>query len=215
MRRLLLASALALALATPTLAAGLTAPQITQRVTAAQAAVKDVKLHLVGQLRQGGKLLDAELEILAIPGAELRRITFLAPAAMADNVIVLEHDLVRRYLALPHQVFVSSAASAAKSAPMDFQRFAGLMNGDLARYPVKLLRTEAVPGGTAAVLEIAVEGQTFRLWVLEGAWRPARMQVLDGGLVAADWRVASYESNTGLTPAVLKALPADAEVIRR
>lgn len=216
LKRLVL-GALALSLmGLPAHAEAMSVESVVAKLHATQAAHQDVVIQLAGELMQGAKRLHGELEIKAIPAQGLRRMEFKAPSQMAGNVIIIEKDQAWRYLSLTNQVFVSSVSEAAKGAPIDFSKMTGLMGGKASAEGFKLAGTEKGSEGTLYVLESTTPGNRIKVWVQEDGWRVQHLQVLNGfGQAIADWRVTSFQTDRGLSPADLKRLPKDAEVQKR
>lgn len=213
----LLVGALALSLlGLPAHAEVLSTEAIVSRLHAAQNGHKDVVIQLEGELMQGSKRLRGELEIQAIPGRDLRRITFKAPSQMAGNLIILEKEQAWRYLVMTNQVVVSSIQEAAKGAPIDFSKMTSLMGGKPNAQGFKVSGTEKGPDGVLHVLESTTEGNRIKVWVQESGWRVSRLQILNGfGQAIADWRVTRYAVDQDLRAGDLKSLPRDAEIIKR
>lgn len=215
--RVFVGGALALSLlGLPAHAEVLTTEAIVSKLHATQNAHQDVVIQLTGELMQGSKRLRGELEIQAIPGLDLRRVAFKAPAQMAGNLIILEKEQAWRYVALTNQVVVSSIQEAAKGAPIDFSKMTSLMGGKPSARGFKVLGAEKGPEGALHVLESTTEGNRIKVWVQEDGWRVQRLQILNGfGQAIADWRVTRYAIDQGLRAGDLKSLPKDAEVLKR
>jgi outer membrane lipoprotein-sorting protein len=193
-----------------------TVDQVLSRIASAQSSHRDLSLQLKGYLVQGPKRLQGEMELKAIPSLDLRRITFKAPTQMAGNVVVIEKERAARYLSLTHQVVVSSVQEAAKGAPLDFSRISALMGGKGAEQGFRLVGVDRAEEGKRYVLESPMGGNRLKVWVREAEWRVHRLEVLNGfGQVVAEWTVTQYATDQGLSPEVVRALPADAEVLKR
>lgn len=215
-KRLFIAGIALALMGLPAHAEGMSVEAIVAKLHATQSAHRDVTLQLEGELMQGSKRLHGELEVRAIPELDLRRVEFKAPSQMAGNMVVIEQDRAWRYVALTHQIVVSSVKEAAKGAPLDFSKMTTLMGGKPSAQGFKVTGTEKGSEGTLHVLESTTEGNRLKVWVQEAGWRVQRLQVLNGfGQAIAEWRVASYQVDRGLRAADLKSLPKDAEIIKR
>jgi outer membrane lipoprotein-sorting protein len=202
--------------ARPGMAQNLAPSAIVAKVRASQESAKDLQFHARGQVIQGDKVQTAEIEVQAIPKQQLRRVTFKAPAALAGNIVVIDKDKAYRYLALPHQVFVSSVEAATRNAPLDFSEVAKVLDGSLDDVSLKTGGTEKTASGKAHILEAQVAKRRYKVWILDGTWRMHRLQAYDAaGDLKADLTVDGMKTDAGLKPATLKALPEDAEVVER
>ena len=162
-----------------------TAAEIVAKVDAAQKNVKDVSFKVSGNANFEGGSQKLDLDVQAIPAQSVARVNFNAPDALADNVIVVDKKTVYNYLFLTNQVTVQNTQGGAK---------------------VYQLEATAKNGGT----------ERNRVWISEQGWRPVRVQLLtSAGRVVTDLTITNYKTNSGLSAAKLKALPKDAEVIRR
>lgn len=197
------------------------ASEVVAKVQATQKSLKDVSFKVSGTatLDAGAQKLDFDVQ--AIPSQNVARINFNAPDALADNVVVVDNKKVRNYLYLTNQITEQDAARSASAGGFDFD-FSQLADATTlltSRYDVKLLETQTQNGTKVYLLEgTSKNGATERqrLWITEQGWRPVRSQVLNGaGKVISDLNITNYKTNSGLTAARLRALPKDAEVIRR
>ncbi len=83
-----------------------TAPELLQ-TTSERLQAGPWKAELVGQIvGPGGDLQPADLKVAVVPGAEVVRIDFIRPDALADNYLVITPDKVYNYLFLTNQVVV-------------------------------------------------------------------------------------------------------------
>ncbi len=218
MKRLLFASLTAALVAT---ASAQTADDVVSRVDAAQKAAKDVSFKVTGNASFNGGAQKLDLDVQSIPAQGLVRVNFNAPDAVADNVVVVDKNTVYNYLFLTNQVTVQTVNRAAAQSGMnlDFSQFTDLTASLKGRYDVKLVGTTQDGAGKLYQLEATPKngaGGRSRVWISDQGWRPVRVQVLgDGNQVAADLNITNYKVNAGLSAAKLKALPRDAQVIKR
>lgn len=196
--------------------------EIISKVTAAANGARDISFKLQGSatLDSGGQKLD--LDIQSIPAQSLARVLFNAPDALADNIVVVDKKTVYNYLSLTNQVTVQDASRQANQAGfgVDFSQFTNAANLLTSRYDVKLIDTTGAAGARLYQLEATPKNSSLsdrnRVWISEQGWRPTRVQVLGaGGKVTADLNIVNYKLNAGLNPARLRALPKDAEIVRR
>lgn len=198
-----------------------TAQEILNRVDAAQKAAKDVSFRLQGSATLETAPQKIDLTVKSIPAQGVARLQFAAPDALADNIVVADRNEVRQYLFLTNQITVTPLKKAADQAGLGGLDFTQLSNTAalLNQYNVKLLGTSTVGGKKVYQLEATPKGgagDRARVWITEAGWRPTRIQLLgNGNKVLADLNVTNYRVNSGLTVAGLKALPKDAQVIRR
>ncbi|WP_456410322.1 outer membrane lipoprotein carrier protein LolA [Oceanithermus sp.] len=83
-----------------------TAPELLQE-TSERLQEGPWKAKLVGQVMgPGGDLQPADLKVAVVPEAEVVRIDFIRPDALADNYLVITPDKVYNYLFLTNQVVV-------------------------------------------------------------------------------------------------------------
>ncbi|GAA5514689.1 hypothetical protein Dcar01_03445 [Deinococcus carri] len=198
------------------------AQDILNRVDAAQKAAKDVSFRLQGSATLESAAQKVDLTVKSIPAQGLARLQFMAPDALADNIVVADRNEVRQYLFLTNQVTVTPTQKAAGGAGLGGLDFTQLTNAAtlLSQYDVKLLGTSMVAGKKVYQLEAtpknAGTSDRARVWITEAGWRPTRVQLVgNGNKVLADLNVTNYKVNSGLTASGLKALPKDAQVIRQ
>lgn len=198
------------------------ATDIVSRVTAAANGARDISFKLQGSatLDSGAQKLD--LDIQSIPAQNLARVNFNAPDALADNVVVVDKKTVYNYLYLTNQITVQDTSKQASQAGfgLDFSQFTNAANLLTSRFDVKLIDTTGAAGSRLYQLEATPKnnslGDRNRVWISEQGWRPTRVQVLGaGGKITADINIVNYKLNAGLTPAKLRALPKDAEIVRK
>jgi len=198
-----------------------TASEIVAKVDAAQRAAKDISFKVTGtaNLESGAQKFDMDLSM--IPAQNLVRVNFNAPDALADNVIISDGKKVYNYLYLTNQVTVQDVSKTTSAAGfnVNFAQFADASQYLTSRYTVKIVDTATQGGAKVFVLEATPKdggNDRNRVWITDQGWRPVRVQsVNSAGRVVADLSISNYKTNSGLTATKLKALPKDAEVIKR
>lgn len=196
------------------------AQDIISRVDSTQKAAKDISFRVTGQTGFQGSTQAIDFTVKSIPAQSLARLQFLAPDALADNVVVADKKEVRQYLFLTNQITVTplnKAAGNAGLADLDFTQL-GNPSAMLSNFDVKLLGTSGSAGKRLFQLEAKPKNGTerTRVWITESGWRPTRVQVLDNaGKTVADLNIGSYKVNSGLSAAALRQLPKNAQIIRQ
>lgn len=196
------------------------AQDIISRVDSTQKAAKDISFRVTGQTGFQGSTQAIDFTVKSIPAQSLARLQFLAPDALADNVVVADKKEVRQYLFLTNQITVTplnKAAGNAGLADLDFTQL-GNPSAMLSNFDVKLLGTSGSAGKRLFQLEARPKNGTerTRVWITESGWRPTRVQVLDNaGKTVADLNIGSYKVNSGLSAAALRQLPKNAQIIRQ
>ena len=215
-----------LALALPGLASAqsastLTADSIIAKVGAAQKSVKDLSFKVSGTANLEGGPQKIDLDVQAIPAQNLARINFNAPDALADNVVVADKNTVSNYLFLTNQVIVQDAnkAAGAGGVGVDFSQLSDATALLGKNFDTKLVGSSKSGPATVYVLDATFKNggtDRSRVYITDQGWRPVRVQVLSGaGKVVSDLNITGYKTNAGLSAAKLRALPRDAEVVRR
>jgi outer membrane lipoprotein-sorting protein len=222
-RLALIALSAALA-AIPAAAQSLTANDVLNKLEATQKNLKDFRARLVGTAATQDQNLKLDMEVQAIPSLQLVRVKFNAPDTLADNFVIIEKDTVYNYLFLTNQVTVSKInRESVAGFNFDLSQF-GNLTGSIPRDKVnlKLTGTEDTPAGKAYVLEATPKPNAdlnfgrAKVWALENGWRLYRFQAFDeANKLQADLTVSEWKTNLGLTAKALKALPKDAEVVKR
>ncbi|PYE54388.1 outer membrane lipoprotein carrier protein LolA [Deinococcus yavapaiensis] len=196
------------------------ANEIVSKVEAAQKNVKDYSFKISGTANFEGGSQKLDLDVKAIPSASVARVQFNAPDALADNIIVVDKNTVSTYLYLTNQITVQTVkSSSAGGFNFDFSQLTNASQFLSDNYNVKLVDTDGASGNRTFVLEATSKNggtDRNRVWIAEQGWRPTRVQVFNGsGKVTTDLTISNYKTNTGLTSAKLRALPKDAEVVKR
>lgn len=214
----LLAAPLAVAQAVPR-------PQdVLARLEATQKSIKDLRARLVGSASSADTSIRLDLEVRAIPAQDLLRVSFNAPDTLADNFFIVDKQRVSSYLFLTNQLTISPLAKGSVAGfnfdVNQFSDFSSVLPADKVNF--RPVVAETTPAGRAYVLDaspkpgVELPFTRARLWVLENGWRPYRLQSFAGGSQPqSDLTVTEWSVNQGLTPASLRAVPRDAEVIRR
>lgn len=212
---------LTLLFAATSLAQAQSAQDIINKVDATQKAAKDVSFRLSGNATFESSLQKIDLTIKSIPAQNLARIQFVAPDALADNIVVADNKEVRQYMFLTNQITVTALGKAASNAGFSNFDLTQLSNTSsiLSKYNVKLLGTTGSAGSRVFQLEAtAKDGGTdkARVWITEAGWRPNRIQLVDkGGKTVADMTISNYKTNSGLSAATLRNLPKDAQIVKQ
>lgn len=206
----------------------LSAEEILENLRATAEATADLRFVLVGELQErDGSAIALELNIAAIPDLQLARAEFVQPDALADNIVIVDGEVVYNYLFLTNQVTILNASDPdalgglievpAEDAGLDFD-FSLDVSTLFEGWEVEVLGYEASPAGDVyrlrfTNLDLSAELGYVEAQIVDGEWVPHALTLFDqeGGLVA-DLFFRDLVRNPGLEPAALRALPADAEV---
>ncbi|RJF73247.1 outer membrane lipoprotein carrier protein LolA [Deinococcus cavernae] len=198
-----------------------TAQDIINKVDATQKAAKDVSFRLSGTANFETQSQKIDLTVKSIPAQKLARIQFMAPDALADNIVVADSKEVRQYMFLTNQITVTPLNKAASSVGISGLDFNNLGNTSdmLKSYNVKLIGTTGSAGSRVFQLEATPKSgsaEKSRVWISEAGWRPNKIQAFDkNGKLVADMTISNYKVNSGLTATALKSLPKDAQIIKQ
>jgi outer membrane lipoprotein-sorting protein len=179
--------ALCALLLTPCAAAqDLSAEEVLTRLEERSASLQDAYFLLTGTVYDSDTQEYAlEVDVQFIPGEELARADIYQPDALADNFIVADGDTVYNYLFVTNQVTILSADDPEAL-------------GDL------------LPEGQGTVNLTPDLGRFFQ----SDKWLPASLSFIQtDGSPLAELSFSDYELDTGLDPAALREIPADAERI--
>ncbi len=207
-----------------TQAAPLSTSEIWAKVSQTIDSAVNLESHISGKVLSKGKEMLLELTLQTIPTLELTRISFTAPKAMQDNILVLEGKKVWNYLSLPNQIIQTTEDKMTKlpGMPLDFGKMSDLGKGLAQQEMTFVLRGEEdLPEGKTMLLEgrpktgAKLEFSKLRVWVLQGVWRVAKIQTFDGNTVKAELQISNFKTNQGLKADALRLLPQDAERINR
>lgn len=199
-----------------------TPQEITAALIAVQETAQDYQVRIAGVAQISGQSLSLDVTLQRINALELSRIDFTKPEILAGNAVISEKDQIKNYLALTNQVVVTKGNSSTSRVNLslltDIRNVLSPERADIA-----LLGSETIEGqGTAYRLEVKPKpGSRLQfvravVWVLEQPWRPYRLQTLDAsGKPLNDLLFVQYQTNLGLTPQKLRALPLDAEVVNK
>ena len=188
----------------------------------------DVSFVLEGVLiDEAGQVFRLEIEVLAIPAIPAVGTYILRPDAIADNMIVLDGDVVRSYTFITHQTTLFDLD--------DPDAFGGLItvdeNGELpinldlaavfADWDARLEGPQATPRGPGLQLRFdnrnpEADFSHVLAVVVEGVWEPWQLQFfLRNGDLFADLTFRDFERDRGLTREEVVYLPEDAEILDR
>lgn len=205
------------------LAQNLTAQGVLDKLTATSKSLKDVTARLTGTTNTVDQKLKLDIELKAITASSLVRIKFNAPDSLADNFIIMDKDKVSNYLFLTNQVTVSSKNKATIAGmSLDFSKvtdISALFPAD--QVNLKIARTEDTPAGKAYVLEATPKAKSnlafakATVWIVENGWRPYRIVGTTDKGDSLDLTVVQWKANGGLKEKDLRAIPKDAEIIKR
>lgn len=201
------------------------ASDILGKLEVTQKTLKDYRARVAGTAEQGDQKLKLEMDVQAIPSINLVRVKFNAPDSLADNFIIVDKTTVYNYLFLTNQVTITKLNNANVGGfNFNFSQFSSF-NDSLPKDKVnfKPVTTESTPDGKAYVIDATpkagsnLELSRVKVWVLDGSWRPQRIQYFDdkGVNPIADITVSRWEQNVGLKAADLRKLPKDAEIIKK
>jgi outer membrane lipoprotein-sorting protein len=198
---------------------------ILGKLESTQKTIKDYRARVAGTAEQGDQKLKLEMDVQAIPSANLVRVKFNAPDSLADNFIIVDKNTVYNYLFLTNQVTITKLNNANVGGfNFNFSQFSSFSDSfPKDKVSFKPVTTETTPDGKAYVLDATpikgsnLEFSRVKVWVLDGSWRPQRIQYFDdkGINPIADITVSKWEQNVGLKAADLKKLPKDAEIIKK
>ncbi|MFC6591185.1 outer membrane lipoprotein carrier protein LolA [Deinococcus lacus] len=212
---------LLLALGLPFASAGAqTAQDVVYKVNQMQKNARDVTFRLTGTLSAGGTPQKMDIRVRSIPSQGLARMEFAAPASIAGDIIVSDKNEVRQYFSLTNQIAVTPVNKAAASTGLglDFVQVGNAANLSDS-YNLRLLGVSGGSGSRVFQLEASPKAGNSgksRIWVTEQGWRPTRVQMLDArGQVLVDLSVSAFKTNSGVTSAVLRALPKSARIVRQ
>jgi outer membrane lipoprotein-sorting protein len=152
------------------------------------------------------------------------RIQFNAPDTLADNFIIFDKTTISNYLFLTNQVTVTKSSKTTVSGVEfnvdQFQDISSFIEKDKVNF--KPVTTENTPAGKAFVLDATPKAKTdlefsrAKVWIVENGWRPYRYQVWnEKGEEQFNMTFVEWKTNVGLAAKNLRAIPKDAEVIRK
>ena len=214
------------ALAPLTFAQGGEADALLDEVTAAAEAIEDAAFLLTGHLTDAdGTRIALELEMQIIPGERVASAYVLQPDALADNIIVLDGDVVYNYTFLTNQVTVFDAD--------DPDALGGLFGGgseeafeftfDLQElfsgYEATVVGPVETEAGDATLLRLDNRAEGVAVarvdaTILDATSLPTRLELFgEGGNRIAELVVENLRTDVGLDPADVTYLPEDAEII--
>lgn len=231
MRRLVLLSRLVLALValSSTALADEAADALLERVADRAESLEDAAFLLTGHLIDSdGTRIALELEMQLLPGERAASAYVIQPDALADNIIVLDGDVVYNYTFLTHQVTLFDAgdpdaiggllgAEADEAEPVEVTfDLAELFSG----YDASLTGSTDTPHGPADVIRLDnLEADATIVWVEavvpESTGLPYRARLYrdDDDTLLAELVAEDLRTDVGLTHEEVTYIPEDAEVI--
>lgn len=203
------------------------ADALLAEVTETAEAIEDAAFLLTGHLVDAdGTRINLELEVQVVPDARVASAYILQPDALADNIIVLDGDVVYNYTFLTNQVTLFDAD--------DPDALGGLLGGageddsfeftfDLQRlfsgYDASVVGPADTPLGPATLLRfdnVSEEAAIARVdaTIAEATSLPYRLELYgaDDGLIA-ELTVEDLRLDMGLESDDVTYLPDDAEII--
>ena len=209
--------------ATLALAQGLSASDVLSKLESVQKSLKDYKAKAVGTIADETQKIKLDLDVQAIPGLKLTRLTFNAPDTLADNVSIIDNDNFYNYLFLTNQVTITKL-NKAQVGGVSFGSIDSF--GDLQssipkeKLDFKPVSMDDTPNGKAYVVDATpkkgsnLEFGRVKIWALEKSFNLYRVQYFnDKGFMQADLTIPKFESNVGLKAKDLCKLPSDVEKI--
>ena len=202
-----------------------TIDDLIKRLETAQKTTKDFRAKIIGTVEQDKTKIKIEAGISSILDKKLTRIEFIAPDALADNILIVDNQMVFNYLFLTNQVTVSKSASGTEVGGFNFNP--SQLNDFNASFPKADLNFEAVkadttPVGKAWLVEATpkkkgdLEYSRIKIWVLDNPARVYRFQSFDDkNTVQFDIQIPEWKTNLSLKTADLCKLPRDAETIKK
>lgn len=221
--------ALTLLLTPVALAQNLSADEVLANLEERSTTLQDASFLLTGTIYDtDGQEIALEVEAQFIPGEELAKAYFYQPDALADNFIVADGNVVYNYLFVTNQVTVLDAS--------DPEALGGLIPEGSAEGTVNLTPNlgrffssdnwepsvegyEETPDGPVYQMRFANLDEAANLahvdaTILDNEWLPQTMTFVQrGGDPLAELQFSDYALDTGLDPAELREIPADAERI--
>lgn len=195
---------------------------ILANVNAQQKQLKDLSMRVIGSASFEDNSQKIDFQVQTIPAKSLTRIQFNAPDTLADNILIIDKNTLYNYLYLTNQVTVGKIdKNQVSGLNFDFAKFTDVGTSlNKVDFNLKLLKTVQLKEGKAFVIEaIPKDDLGFnrsQIWILDRAWRPIKMQAFDkAGKVQAEFNFSAWKTNSGLLEKKLKALPKDAQVIKR
>lgn len=218
---------LASLLSSAALAQDLSADEVLANLEERSTSLQDAYFLLTGTVYDADTQEYAlEVDVQFIPSEELARADIYQPDALADNFIVADGDTVYNYLFVTNQVTILNADDPQALGDL-LPEGQGAVNltPDLGRFFQSDNWEPSVQG-----YEQSDAGPVYRLRfdnldesanldyvdavVLESEWLPSSMTFVQAdGSPLAELFFSDYELDTGLDPAALREIPADAEQI--
>ncbi len=210
-------------IATLALAQSLSASEVLAKLEATQKNLKDYKAKAVGIIGDETQKIKLDLDVQAIPGLKLTRLTFNAPDTLADNVSIIDNDNFYNYLFLTNQVTITKI-NKAQVGGVSFGNIDAF--GDLQssipreKLDFKPVTMDDTPNGKAYVVDATpkkgsnLDFGRVKVWALEKNFNLYRVQYFnEKGFMQADLTIPKFEGNVGLKAANLCKLPSDVEKI--
>lgn len=201
---------------------------ILDNIKSAANAIQDASFTVTGKLVDAdGTVIPLNIDVQAIPPKHLASAYINEPAALADNQIVLDGNVVKNYTFLTNQITLFDAndpdalggllpagPNGQSSPEMTFDLSAIFQGYDASIQDVK---TEN--GTKTYVLDFVNKDPKANIVKVEATvpasdWLPRRLVFQQkGGQVVADLNVQNLKLDQGLDPSKVAYLPKDAQVI--
>lgn len=201
---------------------------LLERVAETAESLQDAAFLLTGHLIDpDGTRIALELEMQLLPGERAASAYVIQPDALADNIIVLDGDVVYNYTFLTHQVTLFDASDpdalggilgtdAENAEPVEITfDLAELFSG----YDASLTGRTDTPHGPADVIRLDnLEADATIVWVEavvpERTGLPYRVRLYrDDDTLLAELVAEDLRTDVGLTYEEVTYVPEDAEVI--
>ncbi len=218
---------LAILLSPFALAQDLTAEEVLENLETRSTTLQDAFFLLTGTIYDTDtQEYTLEIEVEFVPGEELAKAYIFQPDALADNFILVDGETVYNYLFVTNQVTILSADDPEALGDLLPETQGSFdLTPNLGRFFSSDNWEPSVQG-----FEQSENGPIYRLrfdnldetanldyveaTVLEEEWLPASLTFVQAdGSPLAELNFEGYELDTGLDPAALREIPADAERI--
>lgn len=210
------------------LAQDLNADQVLENLETRSESLQDASFLLTGTVYDTDtQEYTLEIEAQFIPAEELAKAYIIQPDALADNFIVADGNTVYNYLFVTNQVTILNADDPEALGDLLPEGEGGTVNltPNLGRFfssdnwEASTEGYEETDAGPVYRLRFDNLDQQANLdyveaTILDGEWLPTSMTFVQAdGTPLAELQFQDYQLDTGLDPAELRDIPADAEQI--
>ncbi len=228
---LLLAALLLLVASSTVAAAAVGVDEIFANSQAVMDKAKTMSLNMaMTQVAPDKSEMKIRATILGDRGLGIYRITMLEPAAMADQVIVIDTKAkkMRMYMPVSNQIIVRSldeggAGAAPGGMGFDFSRLSQLPSQK--DYDIKLTSVQKTSSGDVYVLSVTAKKKgaqggistgTQKVWIRSDDWMVSKVELYDDkGQLQGTILLQDLKLNPKLTKTQLTQLPKDAQVVEQ